>query len=485
MIDFSCLTVCALIKYFFDMTKPTVVFVNPHGPKKLYRSTLCTFISKANYIWQPQDFLTLSGHIPFEYDVKLLDCSVAGIGGSELLVRLRRISPVLLIVAISSVVLDDDLASLRALRAAFPGTRILVLGDVLLDEHFWDQVRSCGVDLVVNPMDVDLLNYIRTGRAESPNIIFDGRRSGFVPPRTACKTEKPKRIELGLPRHEAFISPHYRFPFMKAFRYTTVTTQYGCVFNCNYCSWSKIPVTYRGYAEVFKELDYIRQLGVRDIFFGDPSFGFPLDNAEALLKGIIDRKYGFRWACYTNPSLTDAGRLELMSRAGCHTAIIGVEDEDSAMLGSEYQRNLARPRLYEFLAACRKNRVRVCGDFIVGLNNKEGAGERMVDFAVSLGLDFASFNVLTPLVGSVIRDRMIAEGKLSRGEVGFDTSGTFGRDHEHLVELKNKLIRRFYLRPAYLLKRAGGITTWEEFLIQSCEMAKLVRNSFACPKGRR
>jgi hypothetical protein len=77
---------------------------------------------------------------------------VAGIGGSELLVRLRRISPVLLIVAISSVVLDDDLASLRALRAAFPGTRILVLGDVLLDEHFWDQVRSCGVDLVVNPM---------------------------------------------------------------------------------------------------------------------------------------------------------------------------------------------------------------------------------------------------------------------------------------------------------------------------------------------
>jgi anaerobic magnesium-protoporphyrin IX monomethyl ester cyclase len=453
-----------------------VLFLNPPGPRKLYRSMVCTFVSKANYIWQPQDFLTLSAHVPPEYAVAFHDCSAEGLRKEQALERISRISPGVIIIAVSSVVLDQDRVFLKEVKKAFPGVKILVLGDVLLDDSFRKAIAAEGFDLILSPMDVDLADYIASGRSSSPNIIV---HDAVAPQARVCdKERKPKKVSIGMPRHSVFIHRRYRFPFMKALRYTTVSTQFGCPYSCSYCSWSKVPVDYRGYEEVLEELALIRALGVRDIFFGDPSFGFPEENAVGLLEGMLRAGHRFRWACYANPNICRQDMLRVMAQSGCHTAIIGVEDADAEMLASQHQRHCSHQRLFAFVRECHRYRIKVCGDFIVGLSQSESAVEGLADFAVSLKLDFASFNMYVPLFGSILRDRRIREGGIPADAAGSDTSGTFGRDNAGLVKIRNRLIRRFYLRPAYLTKRLLAITTPSEFLIQCAEMFKLAGSAF-------
>jgi radical SAM superfamily enzyme YgiQ (UPF0313 family) len=167
-----------------------------------------------------------------------------------------------------------------------------------------------------------------------------------------------------------------------------------------------------------------------------------------------------------------------MAQTGCHTAIIGVEDADAEMLASQHQRHCSRQRLFAFVRECHRYGIKVCGDFIVGLNRNESAMEGLADFAMSLKLDFASFNMYVPLFGSILRDRLIREGGISVDAAGSDTSGTFGRDNARFLEIRNRLIRRFYVRPAYLVKRLLAVTTPSEFLIQCAEMFKLAGSAF-------
>jgi anaerobic magnesium-protoporphyrin IX monomethyl ester cyclase len=191
---------------------------------------------------------------------------------------------------------------------------------------------------------------------------------------------------------------------------------------------------------------------------------------------MIRKNLPIQWVCYVNPGLLDHEVLKLMKRAGCHTVIIGVEDENIERLKERYQRNLSRSKLVEFCHQCNWLNIRICGDFIIGLDSDETAVNRMIQFAKTLQLDYASFNILTPLLGSKIREKLIEKGTLDPYTIGFDTSGTFGQGTEKLIQLRNMAIKKFYLRPKYLLRRMMNITSFTEFMIQFQEMIAMFRH---------
>ncbi len=341
---------------------PGVVFVNPPGPPRLYRSAVCTFVSKANYLWEPQDFVTMSAHVPPATALGMLDCSRSGLDAQTGLARLKAIEPDALVVAISSIVLESDLEFLASLRTTFPSAPLLVLGDALLEPVFWERVARHATHLVLNPMEPAIRDALEGRASDAPGLIPAERAHERV---AAPQPSAPRAVSIGQPRHEAFLDGGYRFPFAHALHYATITGQFGCPFQCRYCSWCKTPVTYRGYEELVEEARRVRALGIREVFWGDPSFGFPRDNASAMLDELIRAGLGLSWSCYGNPQLLNDDTLSRMRKAGCHTIIIGVDDADTDMLKERYQRSLTRDDLYRFCSTCHKLGIEICGDFII------------------------------------------------------------------------------------------------------------------------
>jgi len=67
---------------------------------------------------------------------------------------------------------------------------------------------------------------------------------------------------------------------------------------------------------------------------------------------------------------------------------------------------------------------------------------------------------------------------------------THGLDHDELLKLKRKAIRRFYLRPSYLLRRLTAVRSWFELRSQLREglalvLKNLVPASLATRRARR
>jgi len=114
----------------------------------------------------------------------------------------------------------------------------------------------------------------------------------------------------------------------------------------------------------------------------------------------------------------------------------------------------------------------VCGDIILGLNQPPDAWRGMVKFAIDLKLDFVSFNVYNPVLGSIERRKKIERGELKPGEWGFDSTAW----KKTLIENagnRSMCVRAFYNRPSYLIKRLFKLRSFEELSMKLEEFLTL------------
>jgi hypothetical protein len=101
--------------------------------------------------------------------------------------------------------------------------------------------------------------------------------------------------------------------------------------------------------------------------------------------------------------------------------------------------------------------------------------QRTVAFAKSLGLDYLSVNIVSPLMGSSVRRELKADRKIEQDRAGFDTFGnrdvveTPRLSKRDLLKLRNGAVRSFYFRPSWLSRRLLAIRSVEELLIHVTE----------------
>jgi len=170
-----------------------------------------------------------------------------------------------------------------------------------------------------------------------------------------------------------------------------------------------------------------------------------------------------------------------MAAAGCHTIIVGIDSANLASL-KRYGRTVDRERLEALIDHANRLKLSICADFILGLGHEtEDDILRTVGYALELPIDFASFNVASPLPGSDIRRRLMESGEWVVGREGFDTAGRMGIlgssriTEERLRAVRKKAFCRFYLRPGYLLRRLRKTASLEHLSIQLLEMMSMFR----------
>jgi len=458
-----------------------IILIIPPSPrqKKIIRWIDCSQETKASYLWQPNDYMIISSLLKPGDDLYFIDGTADSLSEERFFKEIRHLEGNMLFFALSTVCWKSDFYFFQKTRKMFPDIPVFVIGDIVLDKHYRLLILKECNGLVSHPYLLDLEKMSKvTGVAKNtlPGICTEADQEVFP------KSKKATFIRSRSPRHEIFLKPGYGFPFAKHFKFSQVTTMWGCPFSCSYCPDSKIPPVVRHYESVLTELNYLSNLGVKELFFADKVFGFPEKNIIPLLEKMSDR-FNFSWSCYFHPQLYNSRLLELMYLAGCHTIIIGIDSYNLSSL-KHYKRRVKQESIANVIAHANQLGMNICADFILGLNNETEVDVlKTIKYALSLSIDFASFNIAAPFPGSIIRDEATKKGYSVTDIEGFDSlgnEGTLGNqyiDKERLKELRAKAVRRFYFRPLYLLRRLRKTSSLEHFQIQFNNMLSLIKKS--------
>ena len=454
-----------------------IAFVIPPSPRKrkIIRLIDCSHEAKADYLWQPSDFMIISSLLGPVDNAVLVDGTADEMGEGAFFELLQRLQPDLVFFALSGVCWESDYQFFLKTRLLFNSKSLYVIGDIFQEREYLECILRVCDGVVFNPFQLHLSKMAEL--RETRDAILPGVR---IKPDADWKGPEKTIVTSNFPRHELFLKEGYLFPFARHLKFATVTTLWGCPFSCSYCPDSSFQPVVRCWNAVVKELEHLEVLGVRELFFADKAFGYPADNIIPLLE-VMATKFRFSWTCYFHPQLYSAKLLELMKTAGCHTLIVGIESADQEGLG-RYNRKVDKGRIEELTGHAVRVGMNVCGDFIIGLEHEtEEDICKTLHYALQLPLDYASFNIAAPFPGTDVRKKAISSGKMTFGREGYDTlthAGELGISsvsYEKIRRLRNKAIIRFYLRPSYLLRRMKKTVSFEHFLIQCRQMLAMCK----------
>lgn len=451
-----------------------VLLLNPPGQRTYIRDYFCSKTTKSNYLFHPIDLVMLSGTLASEHDVQVLDCIAERLSVESARTRIDEFAPEVIVSLVGSVSWDEDRVFLA--EQATRKRRIFAIGDVLqenvqqrLTEESW--MEACLHDFSSD----DVLRYLVDPARPVPTMSLRGKERSPV--------ERSQRsYEVPRPRHELFSTTGYSFSFARQMKFATVLTDYGCPFPCTFCVIGTLGFKTRSLGGVLEEIDELRARGIREVFFMDQTFGVKRDRALELCRELASRG-DLSWTGFTRPDTCDDELLSAMKAAGCHTLIIGVESASDETL-REYKKGYGSEAVTEGVARVRKHGIRTVGTFILGLPEEtRDSLEATLQLAIELELDFMSINLAVPRFGTEFRAKALSLGLANDDDLVMDQGGadaflpTKTLNRAAVLELKQRAVRRFYLRPSYLWRRFKAVRSWHELVSQVREGAALLRRN--------
>ncbi len=430
-----------------------VLLLNPPSPgRAVLRDYACGETTKADYIWAPVDLLVLSGVLDAAHELRVVDAVAEDLSADAAFERAAAWKPDAVFSLTAAVSIDHDDRFLTRLKEA-TGARVYGLGDVASFAPAETLARARSFDGMVQNFSDPTLNDLAAGRTEGLRsvVLRDGDGVAVRPVRNG----EPMRY--GLPRHDLFPIDRYRLPFTRWRGTTTILTRYGCPFPCTFCASRYLPGGERDLDDVIAELRSIAKLGIAEVYVRDFTFGPTRQRAQELCRRMVEADLGLRWSAECRLDVLDEPTLDLMSRAGCEVILVGVETGDgevAARLGKNHQET----RSHRILQKARDVGIRSCGHFVLGSPGESRQQiESTIDFACSLPLDYASFNLYAPRLATDMRKQLISEGRLKDGNLGDQDvslqANSFALvDADELRRLHRRAVLSFFLRPRHVLR---------------------------------
>ena len=440
-----------------------VLLLNPPARRLVLRDYFCSKVSQADYVHPPIDLVFLSGWLSERFDVDLVDAVVERLSVERCLERVERAAPDAVVALVGAAAAAEDAAFLELLRERVAGT-VVAIGDLTLERPAERLAAWPAVDAVLTDFATDsLARFLAGDRDDLVGIAW--REGDRIVDRSAVAA--PSEFSLPVPRHDLFLDRRYRYGLARGRRLASVMTDYGCPYRCSFCvmpglGWRRRPV-----ANVLAELDALSALGARELFFLDQTFGLPRRRAMELLDAIERRRYGFGWVAFARADTSDAELLDAMRRAGCHTAIFGVESGDASALEA-MRKDLTVSDLRDGVARARRAGLRVAATILVGMPDETPETfARTMKLVGELDPDFLSVNVAVPRNGTELRREALNEGLAEAGDA-MDQSGTSvairprALSRDDVASMRRRAVRGFYLRPGYVARRALAVRSLAE-----------------------
>lgn len=157
------------------------------------------------------------------------------------------------------------------------------------------------------------------------------------------------------------------FTFSNANPVFSMNTSRGCPWNCSFCTVRKVwgkKVTWMSPERIVDDVEYIKKLGAKGIFFREDNFTFNkkrvIDFCELLLKKNIK----IDWAIETRIDSVDEEMMELMTRAGLVGCFVGVEALTDRML-EIFNKGITVSQILKFFEISHKYGVNITASFLL------------------------------------------------------------------------------------------------------------------------
>ncbi|MBZ0270396.1 radical SAM protein [bacterium] len=412
---------------------PKALFVTPPSRPAVMRDYYCTSVAKAGYAWHPGEFLFQSAILAPHFRVEILDATAEGFTADAARRRAAREPVDLLFGLVGAADPRGDLEFLHSI----PARKRVVSGEVVQpDPAAWLETHR-DIDGAVGNFTGDGLLALFDGNAEARGVAV--RRGGKVRP--ALPVEG-REFSMARPRHELFRRDAYRMPLQRERWFASLLTDYGCPHRCAFCNTGHLGYRRRDADGIADELDALGEMGFREIYVKDMSFGAHRTHARAVLSLLSGR--GFFWRTWGRVEDLTAELLRDMKDAGCRLVQIGVEHADEEILaraGKPYTNSDVK----RVLADARAAGLDVGAHFVLGLPGETAASlTALEDFVARLPAAYISVNLYAPRLGAPLAQ------SLGGGDTPHDT--TRGSDagampREELRRARNRIYARFYGRP--------------------------------------
>jgi radical SAM superfamily enzyme YgiQ (UPF0313 family) len=218
-------------------------------------------------------------------------------------------------------------------------------------------------------------------------------------------------------------TPTPRHDLLKLDRYQSVAIQFsrGCPFRCEFCDiivvFGRKPRA-KSLAQVERELDLLRERGVRDVFFIDDNLIGHLPRCRELLDFLADyqrrHRYRFTFGAETSANVSSQpGLLEQLRRANFQWVFIGLETPSREALAEAKKEQNTRTDALSSLRTVYAHGIDVYSSFIVGFDADDASiFDRQLEFIVESGIIVASLGMLLALPRTPLYERLQRVGRL-------------------------------------------------------------------------
>ena len=280
------------------------------------------------------------------------------------------------------------------------------------------------------------------------------------------------------------ISPAYDLIEKKDYLYCNIVhTSRGCPYRCDFCYNSSKERYYinRSVEDVVNEIKLINKkhiMFIDDNFIGNPAW------TRSLMAEL--KRMKVKWNAAVSINVVDIpGMLDEMKDSGCQGLFIGFESISPASVESVHKVQNSVAKYEHAVEEIHRRGIMINASFVFGLDSDTPETFRLtLDWIVKNKIETVTSHILTPFPGTVVYNRMKAQGRLLSDDLGLcDTAHVVFQPKGMTVEqLYNGYIdiykqiysfKNIWKRmpkckkqiPAYLMfnlfyRKWGGFTDW-------------------------
>jgi anaerobic magnesium-protoporphyrin IX monomethyl ester cyclase len=450
-----------------------ITAVNPPFLKSYSRGQRSPAVTKSGTLYYPIWLAYATGALQDAgHEMDLIDAPADSLGAEEVLDRINRFAPGLVIVETSTPSIVSDAAF--ADSACCAGRTVVLVGthpsalprETLELGSSFSAVVKGEYELPLTGLAAELDSGGDPSRV--PGLLLRGRagcepldtgKAGFLQDLDALPFVSTIYARfLDIPKYNNPNALHPQVMIMGG---------RGCPFGCTFCVFPQTlqgrGFRHRSIANIVDEMLWVESHlpAVRAIFFEDDTISVDTGRLRELAGAMIAAGVRISWTSNMRATV-DCETLSLCRRAGLRSVCVGFESGSDAMLRS-MGKGITVEDSRSFAASAKKAGVLVHGCFMVGTAGEtRETMQETLDLALEIAPDTAQFYPMMVYPGT--------EAYRQAAEAGNITAGSFREwltpdglhncvvktgqlSSDDLVDFCDATRRRFYLRPGYVLRK--------------------------------